>query len=135
MDIVLDANILFAALIKDDVTSDLLFKDEIRLFAPDFLFTEFGSYEKLILVKTKRLPEQFAELLDRLTRRISIVPLEELQPFVEEAKRISPDAKDVPYIAAALKLKIPLWSNDAALKLKQNTVKVYSTEEVISLMC
>ena len=50
--------------------------------------------------------------------------------LVLDAKHISPDVKDVPYFAAALKLKIPIWSNDAALKQKQDAVKVYSTKEV-----
>lgn len=130
MEIVLDANILFAALIKDDFTSELLFNDKLRLFAPEFLISEFYSYEQLILVKTNRKPQDFAEVMNRLEKRIVLIPQEELQPFIDKAKRISPDVKDAPYVAAALKLKIPIWSNDAALKQKQVTVKVYSTEEI-----
>lgn len=130
MDLVLDANILFAALIKDDFTSELIFSDKLCLFAPDFLISEFYSYEQLILVKTNRKPQDFAEVMDRLEKRIVLIPREELQPFIDEAKHISPDVKDVPYVAAALKLKIPIWSNDAALKQKQDAVKVYSTEEI-----
>ncbi len=56
MEVVLDANILFAALIKDDFTSELIFSDKLRLFALDFLISEFYSYERLILVKTNRKP-------------------------------------------------------------------------------
>ncbi len=134
MEVVLDANILFAVLIKDDFTSKLIFSDKLRLFAPDFLISEFYSYEQLILVKTNRKPQAFAEFMDRLERRIVLIPQEELQPFVDDAKRISPDVKDVPYVAAALKLKIPIWSNDAALKQKQDAVKVYSTEEIAKLV-
>lgn len=130
MDVILDANILFAALIKDDFTSGLLFNDRLRLFAPDFLISEFYGYEQLILMKTNRKPQDFAGVMDRIERRIVLLPMEELQPFIEDAKRISPDVKDVPYVAAALKLKIPIWSNDSALKQKQGAVNVYSTEEI-----
>lgn len=75
--------------------------------------------------------QHFAEFMDRIERRIVLIPQEELQSFVDDAKRISPDVKDVPYVAAALRLKIPIWSNDAALKQKQDAVKVYSTEEIV----
>src|SRR3990167_5176246 len=98
MELVLDANILFAALIKDDFTSELLFNDRLHLFAPDFLISEFYSYERLILVKTSRKPQDFAEVMDKIERRIVLIPYEELQPFVDEARRISPDVKDVPYV-------------------------------------
>ena len=46
--------------------------------------------------------------MDRIERRIVLIPQEELQSFVDDAKRISPDVKDVPYVAAALRLKIPI---------------------------
>ena len=36
MDLVIDANILFAALIKESVTSDILFRH--RLYAPEFIY-------------------------------------------------------------------------------------------------
>lgn len=41
MDLVVDANILFSVLIKKGKTEELLFKDTIHLFAPEFLFDEF----------------------------------------------------------------------------------------------
>ena len=62
-----------------------------------------------------------------------LVPFEEIKPFIEKAKAISPDVKDVPYIALALKLNIAVWSNDGSLKEKQDTVKVYATHEIAKL--
>jgi len=62
-----------------------------------------------------------------------LVPFEEIKPFIEKAKAISPDVKDVPYIALALKLNIAVWSNDGSLKEKQNIVKVYPTHEIAEL--
>ena len=40
------------------------------------------------------------------------------------------DEKDSPFIACALALGLPLWSNDRALKAQQR-VKVYSTDEIL----
>ena len=52
MDLVIDANVLFAVLIKSGKTEDLVFSEYIHLFAPEFLFEEFEKYQKYILGKT-----------------------------------------------------------------------------------
>lgn len=131
MDLVVDANILFAALIKESITSDLLFKNHLHLYAPEFIFIEFQKFRELIKEKTERTDKEFNKLLELFERRIILVPLEEIKPFIEKAKNISPDIKDIPYFALALKMNIAIWSNDKELKEKQNIVKVYSTEEVM----
>lgn len=58
-----------------------------------------------------------------------IYPLREYSTFLDEVSDI-PNKEDVDFAALALKLKLPLWSNDAGFK-KQNKVKVYSTEEFL----
>lgn len=131
MDLVVDANILFAALIKRNITSHLLFKENLHLYAPEFIFKEFEKYRRVIKDKTERTDEEFDMLLTVLQRRIMLIPSEEIKPFVNKAKTISPDIKDVPYLALALKLNIAVWSNDKNLKEKQNVVKVYNTGDVI----
>ena len=83
--------------------------------------------------KQRELQKKLKNFLMSIKRRISIVLSEEIEPFIEKAKEISPDIKDVPYVALALKLNIAIWSNDKKLKEKQNVVKVYSTEEVMNL--
>ncbi len=104
MDLVVDANILFAVLVKEGITEELLFKNDFRLFAPEFIFEEFEKYRKLLEKKTKRTESDFNLLLEILQKRITLIPNEELRPFIEKSKRISPDIKDVAYIALALKL-------------------------------
>ena len=71
--------------------------------------------------------------MEILQTRITIIPKEEIMQFVGRAKEISPDRKDVPYFALALKLKASIWSNDRSLKEKQSIVKVYSTEDLIKI--
>ena len=133
MDLVVDANILFAALIKKSVSYALLFSDRLHLFTPEYVFTEFEEHEEEILEKSERTHEEFFRLLEILKRRIVLVPLEELVPYVEEAEKITPDPDDTEYFALTLKLKCSIWSNDKKFK-KQDKVKVYSTSELIKLI-
>ena len=134
MDLVVDANILFAALVKNSTTSDIMFSDNMHLYTPEFIFTEFEKYKELLKSKTKRTYSDFENLMDLFQRRIAIIPLEEIKAFVGNAKKISPDVKDIPYVALALKLNASIWSNDKALKEKQDLVKVYSTEDLIKIL-
>ena len=131
MDLVIDSNILFAALLKEGGTSDILFKH--TLYAPEFIFEEFKKYKNYLKGKTKRMEEDFNELFDLFERNAILIPKEEIDPFIEKAEKISPDAKDVPYLALALKLRCGLWSNDKDLKEKQSVIQVYSTKELIKM--
>lgn len=131
MDLVIDSNILFAALLKDSETSDVLFKH--TLYAPEFIFEEFRKYKEYLKGKTKRTEGEFNELFDLFGRKVILIPREEIEPFIDKAKKISPDEKDVPYLALALKLRSGLWSNDRDLKEKQSLVQVYSTEDLIRM--
>lgn len=44
-----------------------------------------------------------------------------------------PDKDDVDFVALALKLNLPLWSNDSRLK-EQSLVKVLSTRELVEIL-
>ena len=64
-----------------------------------------------------------------IKKKIATVSNEETEEYITGAEEISPDPKDVDYIALALKLKCGLWSQDKALS-GQSRVKVYTTEEL-----
>ncbi len=133
MKLIIDANVLFSALIKDSLTIKLVLLGDLTLYAPDFFILEFLKYEKMILKKTKRSRENYVELLHSLNDVIQIIPEEEFKGYLNEAEKISPDEKDVSYMALALKMDIPLWSNDKKLK-EQNRVKVFDTKDIIELV-
>jgi|SRR3989338_4446544 len=132
MDLVVDANVLFAALIKEGFGYSLLFNGKFNLFTPEYVFAEFEKHQEEILEKTERTTEELYKLLEVLKRRINIVPLEELTEYVEKAEKISPDPGDMVYFALALKFNCPIWSNDKKLK-QQDTVLVYHTHELARL--
>ena len=133
MDLVVDANEIFAALIKESKTHELIFDERLHLFTTEFFFTEFKKHSKEIQKKTEKTEEELNNLLDVLKKKIILVPLEELLPYLDEAEKISPDPDDVAYIALALKLKCAIWSQDRKLKEKQNKVQVYSTEDLVRI--
>ena len=129
MELIVDANILFAVLIAKGKTEKLIFQEELNLFAPEFLFKEFNKYTELILEKTNRSNNEFKEILHILKNKIKTVPNKETEKFIMQAKKICPDPNDIEYFALALKLKCAIWSNDKKLK-EQNVIRIYSTEEL-----
>ena len=131
MDLIIDANVFISAIISfEGKTRDLLFKDDINLFAPEFLLKEFEKYREYIIKKSKLLEEDFNLALDLISSRIRFIPFSEFKRFITETKKICPDVDDVEYFALALKLGFPIWSEDKQLK-KQNIVKIYSTTELL----
>ena len=132
MDLVVDANVLFAVLIKDSFSYHLLFSGKFYLYTPEYIFTEFEKHKQEILSKTERTPEEFFQLLDILKRRIVLIPLEELITSVDEADKLTPDPDDMAYFALALKMNCAIWSNDKKLK-EQKKVKIYHTHELAKL--
>ncbi len=131
MDLVVDANIIFAALIKESRTHELIFDERLHLFTTEFFFMEFNKHSEEIQEKTEKTEEELNRLLNILKKKIILLSLGELLPYLDEAEKISPDPNDVAYIALALKLKCAIWSQDRKLKEKQKKVPVYSTEDLI----
>jgi len=131
--LVVDANVLFSALIKESGTAELLISDKIELTTPEFILSEFQEHKKEILNKTHRNEEDFYKFLLILENKIEVIPSSELKSFLNKARVISPDIGDVPYFAAAIKCNCPIWSEDKELR-KQNKIKVYSTSELLKII-
>ena len=133
MDLVVDANEIFAAIIKQSKTHELIFDERLHLFTTEFFFAEFKEHSEEIQEKTEKTEEELNHLFDVLKKRIALIPLEELLPYLDEAEKISPDPDDVAYIALALKLKCAIWRQDRKLKEKQNRIQVYSTKDLVKM--
>jgi predicted nucleic acid-binding protein len=131
MELIVDANILFAALIKDGATIDFILARDTCLFVPEFVFEEFSGHRQELLEKTKRSRGELDEILRLLQSLLIIVPKEDIGDFIDEALDISPDPDDAPYFALALKLGAPIWSNDKRLRT-QSKVEILSTEDLLN---
>ncbi len=130
-----DANILFALFNPRSFTRRfiILNRDVLELYSPKFAIEEIEKYKQVILEKFNLTEENFEIILSFIRSIIYFVDLEFYKERLIEAKRISPDIKDVEYFALALKLNCPIWSNDKVLK-NQKTVKVLSTNELIEIL-
>jgi predicted nucleic acid-binding protein len=132
MQLVIDANIVFAMLISPGKPIDLFFREEIDVLAPELLFDELKNNRKIILEKTGLSREEFDTFLSIIKSKIRIIPEIEFLSFREKAEEICPDAKDIVYFSLALYVHCPVWSNEKKLK-KQNEIAVYATHELIIL--
>jgi len=63
MQLVIDANIVFAALIKAGSTADLITSPKVELYSLPFLFEEFEKYKSYLLDKTHRTSADFKHFL------------------------------------------------------------------------
>ena len=130
MKLVVDANILFSALIKEGMTKKILFDLSYELYSPAFIFEEFKKHQNEILFKTHRTNEEFYKILESLKEIISFVPDEDFTDYIEGAEKICPDYDDSAYFALALKLNCPIWSGEKSFK-EQSKIKVFNTKELV----
>lgn len=110
-----------------------MYSENLDLFAPEYVLEEIENHTDEILERGGISREDLSVFLSIIKSRIHIIPSEELEPFIEEAKHISPDPDDVHYFALALKLQCPVWSNEKKSK-GQYSVKVFSTDDMTKLL-
>ena len=132
MELIIDASILFTALIGTGVTKDIMFSEEVTLYAPEYLFEEFAEHRKRVEELSGLTANDFESLLEKLKLVIKPVPKEQFEKFLKEAYKMVSAEGDTEYIALSLSMnKVPVWSNDVHFK-KQSDVKVFDTAELVS---
>ena len=130
MQVITDANIIIAMLVRPGKPIDLFFDSRLSLYAPHLLFVELENNKEEIMEKTGLTEDEFEWLYSILKHNIEIIPEEEFLRFRETAENICPDSKDIVYFALALYLNCPIWSNDPHFK-EQSLVKVFTTRQLI----
>lgn len=136
MKIVIDANILFSALIKDSTTRKLILEYEGNFLFPEYVFIELEKYKDFLLEKSQMHTEDFDKLLTLLLNKVVIVPNEVLRPHQEKALALVKDIdiNDVLFVACVLAYpNSVLWSEDKALK-EIKELAVLSTKEIIATL-
>lgn len=134
MELVVDANILVAGFLRAAVTRELLLDERLTLCAPEYAILET---ERILLTPRiqrrfgKLSPEQVKLALATTASNVEVLPETTYRDNLPEAKKFAPDPADTPYLALAIHLNIPLWSNDILLK-EQDRVAVYTTQEVLN---
>ncbi len=119
---------------KPDSTNSHLFSImSIEFLAPEFINYEFKKYEDECLLKSKLSKIDFIKRKKEILDKIKFIKFLEYEELIKEAKSYIKDIDDAPYLALALKLNCPVWSNDKRLK-EQNKVKILSTEDIIEIL-
>ncbi len=134
MELVIDTNIVFSAIVKNSVSRYLLLNPDLILYSPEGLISELEEHREEIMGKSRLDEKRYDELMAILLSKIKLVPKEYIAPYLKEALGFSPDKDDSPFLALCLARGIPLWSNDKLLKEKQSIVKVFSTSELFHIM-
>jgi predicted nucleic acid-binding protein len=132
MNIVIDSNILFSALIKDAVTRRMILNYDGFFLFPSYIFDKMHVHKAELLEKSGMNAQEFDKLLHILLKKVFIVPHEVLQNYKVEASMIirEIDINDTLFIACALAYQDSvIWSNDKNLK-KQSRIKVLNTSEM-----
>ena len=133
MELVVDATVLFAAIIGKGKTNDLFFEDKLRLVALPYLIEEFnkntGAIAKICGLSESEVIEEF----EILKRRVEIFPIYKFPDEVQsKAEKLAPHRKDAPYFALALHLGCAIWSREKDFR-KQGEVEVCFTPELVDM--
>jgi predicted nucleic acid-binding protein len=113
---VIDANILFSAMISKKVFYKELFLNR-EFYAPDFVLIEIDKYKDIILRKTN-LTKQLQDFGMYLFSNLNIIPNILISKMsIDKAKELCKniDVKDAPYIALSLEMDIPMITRDKEL--------------------
>jgi predicted nucleic acid-binding protein len=132
MQLVADTNVLVAALLRKGDTRKLLFSKKFEIFSPDRVITEILDHKQEFMQKGSMLEQEFQQALELELENVTVTPIEEYGQLKQKALVLCPKGheKDWPFIALALKLDCPLWSNDSALK-RQTGVQAFSTTDLL----
>jgi len=134
MNIIIDSNVLFSALIKDSLTRRIILEYEKLFLFSLFIFEEMEEHKQELLNKSKMNKEEFEILLSLILKKVIVVPYETLSPFKDKALKLVKDIDkdDIIFVACALAYKDSIiWSDDKGLKKLKN-IKVLNTREIIN---
>ena len=88
----------------------------------------------MILDKSGMSEEEFNKLLLDFSKYVKVVTTEQTIDYRQQAKEVmdSIDSDDSIFIATALALNCPIWSDDRHFQ-QQNKIKIFTTKEIIEL--
>jgi predicted nucleic acid-binding protein len=130
--LVVDANVLFSALLRDGTTRHIILHGGLDLHTPEALWDELERNRAYLLRKSGATEAAFDRLLELLRDRIASIPLEVIRPHLREAhRRLGPRERlDAPYVAAAMAIRGTVWSHDKPLARKAG-VRCVTTRELL----
>jgi len=143
MNLVIDTNIVFSALLNPNSTiGDLLlnYQGEISYFAPELLITEIDRYATKIEIFSKLNKTQLSICKNLILNSIhfvseELISEENWQSAYKLTKTIDED--DTPFVALALEMNSKLWTGDKKLSIGislKNPDLIFSTAEITAFL-
>lgn len=132
MELVVDTNIVFSALIADGKTREIIITGEQELHVPEYFFNELSNNLDEVEEKTGLERHELEMLLNILFEQMHVVPREEFEDRLNQARNLiaDTDPDDAPFLALALHLDAGIWSDDQHFQ-EQESVEVWRTHELI----
>ncbi|BAD85048.1 hypothetical protein, conserved [Thermococcus kodakarensis KOD1] len=139
MELVLDFNVIFSALHGRGVAYRIFMENHVlerfRFLIPAYLWEELDSKRERISRLTHLSEDEVAYVLSIIRRQTVVIPENIVLQGMEKAREICPDPKDIPYVALALALNVPLLTGDKKLaKSVGGYIKVYTPREVLNFL-
>ena len=128
MRLVTDANIAFSLLKKGSFTRKLAKKHSLDLYSHKFILEELEEHSdelcRLLNISIDKF-ERIKEILSKLINlKVKVSPQQ-----LNWARLLITDPDDALYLALALKLNCPIWSEDLHFK-EQSVREVFKTKEL-----
>jgi predicted nucleic acid-binding protein len=134
MEIVVDTNVIISSLLKDGLTRRIILLSPFDMYTLSYAEEEIESNREELTRKSKLDDDSFKYTIRVLLSKINLIPLESIEPFRDRAIEIMReiDVNDAPFLALAIMLNSPIWSNDDHFK-RQNAARVFTTREILPL--
>jgi predicted nucleic acid-binding protein len=118
MEVVIDSNKIISAIVSRGIVRRIVVFSGINFYAPKVMIEEIERHREEICRRIGLKNEFFNYILEELILpRLNIVEESKYVDKILDAYMISKefDKKDTPFIALALKLKAPIWTNDKSM--------------------
>ena len=89
MNIIMDSNVLFSALIKNSTTRKIILEYDGLFLFPSFVFEEMRKHINELLQKSEMSTEDFNQLLKLILTKVKVVPTEKLHTHRDKALQSS----------------------------------------------
>jgi predicted nucleic acid-binding protein len=131
MELVIDTNIAFGFFSPDPFLRSFVSRHSLELFSVNEFFDELLKIASKIQERTGISSGNFESILAWIHCTVCVLPVS--QQETSSAAKLIRHAEDAPFLALAMKLGIPVWSNDSHFK-EQSLVQVYTVSELKELL-
>lgn len=131
--LVIDANIIISALIRDSISRKLIIEAPVFLFSPSMVHNEVIDHIDNICSKNSLTKKENIEILEHIFSYIQLVETDMYYPYLKKSHEIMKniDVNDTPYLALALSIHADgIWSEDTDFE-KQKIIPVWKTKDTM----